>query len=639
MKRRSLAIVVMALAALFLSFGIVRATALSGSSVTGVGLDVAIGGVGLENIGSGTRTLNINIPGTVQSATLYWAGRDFDCPQDVAGDCILSGRDQELVFDGVSISGIVTGTEINLIGPPFDGTRKTQNIGYKSDVTSIVQAKGSGAQSFTIKDGNLASNLDVLDGAGLYVLYTDAGDSGSYQVITAEGLDFAFAPAEPGPAKIADPVTFAYDATSSARTAQLVVFAGDAESFRPDRIDISDNPSISNALNQDEGPSWDTDVFDITIPGGATSTSVTLVSPADQTNPDSLLWQLAALRLPVEAAAPAIDIEKATNGEDADSPTGPFIPVGGAVNWTYVVTNTGNVPLSNVAVTDDQGVVVTCPKDTLAVGESMTCTASGIAVAGQYANVGTTTGTDDSGTTVTDSDPSHYFGAAPAIDIEKDTNGHDADTPTGPFIPVGDPVFWTYEVTNTGNVPLNNVTVTDDQGVAVSCPKDTLAVGESMTCTASGVAVAGQYANLGTTTGTDDSGTTVTDSDPSHYFGSEPPPAGGEGCTPGYWKQKQHFDSWVGYSPTDKFDAVFGVTSSFGSNFTLLKALGQGGGGEKALGRHAVAALLNSSSSGVDFAFTTAQVIALVQEAYATGDFEGAKNKLEAENEQGCPLD
>ncbi len=37
------------------------------------------------------------------------------------------------------------------------------------------------------------------------------------------------------------------------------------------------------------------------------------------------------------------------------------------------------------------------------------------------------------------------------------------------------------------------------------------------------------------------------------------PPPGGEGCTPGYWKQTQHFDSWVGFQPSQFFDAVFGV--------------------------------------------------------------------------------
>jgi hypothetical protein len=115
------------------------------------------------------------------------------------------------------------------------------------------------------------------------------------------------------------------------------------------------------------------------------------------------------------------------------------------------------------------------------------------------------------------------------------------------------------------------------------------------------------------------------------------PPGGGQGCTPGYWKQPHHFDSWVNYSPTDDYAAVFGVDASFEKD--LVGALSQGGGGEKALGRHAVAALLNAQSPGVSFYYSTADVIALVQGAYASGDFEGAKNLLAAQNEMGCPLD
>src|SRR5215210_35264 len=34
-------------------------------------------------------------------------------------------------------------------------------------------------------------------------------------------------------------------------------------------------------------------------------------------------------------------------------------------------------------------------------------------------------------------------------------------------------------------------------------------------------------------------------------------PDGNEGCTPGYWKQPQHFDSWVVYSPNQLFSSVF----------------------------------------------------------------------------------
>ena len=114
------------------------------------------------------------------------------------------------------------------------------------------------------------------------------------------------------------------------------------------------------------------------------------------------------------------------------------------------------------------------------------------------------------------------------------------------------------------------------------------------------------------------------------------PPMGGYGCTPGYWKQDQHLDSWVGYAPGDDYETVFGIDASFSK--TLLMTLGQGGGGEKALGRHAVAALLNAANPDVSFAYTEAEVIAAVQGADATGDFNGVKNQLEYQNELGCPL-
>lgn len=109
----------------------------------------------------------------------------------------------------------------------------------------------------------------------------------------------------------------------------------------------------------------------------------------------------------------------------------------------------------------------------------------------------------------------------PAIDIEKSTNGHDADLPPGPTLTVGDNVQWSYVVTNTGSAPLTDVTVSDDQAVTVTCPKTTLAVGEFITCSGNGTASLGQYANLGTVTATGPGAVQVQDVDPSHYFGDE----------------------------------------------------------------------------------------------------------------------
>jgi len=208
---------------------------------------------------------------------------------------------------------------------------------------------------------------------------------------------------------------------------------------------------------------------------------------------------------------PSIDIEKSTNGEDADTPTGPDVPVGDPVLWEYVVTNDGAEDLTDVVVVDDQGVTVSCPQDTLVVGESMTCTASGTAVLGQYANIGTVTALSPSEEPVTDSDPSHYRGVAdlvealPAIDIVKDP-----DTQT---VVSGEDATFTITVTNPGPVDLVNVEVTDP--LAPDCDNviGDLAIDASVTYTCTVTGVTAGFTNVATVTGDDGAGNSVSDED------------------------------------------------------------------------------------------------------------------------------
>ena len=161
-------------------------------------------------------------------------------------------------------------------------------------------------------------------------------------------------------------------------------------------------------------------------------------------------------------AAPAMTIVKKTNGTDNQCPV---VPVGSTVTWTYKVTNTGNVTLTNIVVTDNNGTPGNTADDfivgtiaSLAPGASATLTATGTATAGPYNNIATA---DAAYATSTITIPLHvtepdcYFGAAPGINIVKKTNGTDNDSPTGPIVPVGSTVTWTYFVTNTGNVPLS----------------------------------------------------------------------------------------------------------------------------------------------------------------------------------------
>ena len=120
------------------------------------------------------------------------------------------------------------------------------------------------------------------------------------------------------------------------------------------------------------------------------------------------------------------------------------------------------------------------------------------------------------------------------------------------------------------------------------------------------------------------------------FFNEGTPLGGSRGCTPGYWKQSQHFDSWPAqYTPGQAFSSVF--SNAFPGK-SLLYVLGQGGGDINALGRHAVAALLNSANGDVDFGMTPATVISMFNAAAAGGDIEGTKNILAQMNERSCPL-
>ncbi len=68
-----------------------------------------------------------------------------------------------------------------------------------------------------------------------------------------------------------------------------------------------------------------------------------------------------------------------------------------------------------------------------------------------------------------------HTAAMPKISLEKMTNGADADDPFGPDLPqiaVGESVTWTYEVNNTGNVPLANVSIHDDHGTPMDPADD-----------------------------------------------------------------------------------------------------------------------------------------------------------------------
>ncbi|RSD35049.1 NosD domain-containing protein [Methanohalophilus sp. WG1-DM] len=121
--------------------------------------------------------------------------------------------------------------------------------------------------------------------------------------------------------------------------------------------------------------------------------------------------------LPLTISA-AIDIEKHTNGEDADERYGPYIRWNYEVRWDFYISNTGNVNLTNVVVEDNKcGVMGTIP--ILMPGESVQFTETTSALLGLQKTKATATGTPTVGPDVMDYDRSYYFGhdSQPAFDI------------------------------------------------------------------------------------------------------------------------------------------------------------------------------------------------------------------------------
>ncbi|RDZ26335.1 hypothetical protein DX914_15120, partial [Lysobacter silvisoli] len=229
-----------------------------------------------------------------------------------------------------------------------------------------------------------------------------------------------------------------------------------------------------------------------TPPGGGTTTS-----PPDTTT------------TPI-VPAPALTVDKT-----AGTPSGNT--AGSTIAYTFLVTNTGNVTVTGIAVNDAQlDAAAVCPATTLAPGASTTCTGTHTITqaeidAGTVNNSATVTGTPPGGGTTTSPPDTTTtpITPAPALTVDKT-----AGTPSGNA--AGSTIAYTFLVTNTGNVTIDGIAVNDAQlDAAATCPATTLAPGASTTCTGTHTVTqaevdAGTSNNSATASGTDPTGGTTT---------------------------------------------------------------------------------------------------------------------------------
>jgi hypothetical protein len=184
-----------------------------------------------------------------------------------------------------------------------------------------------------------------------------------------------------------------------------------------------------------------------------------------------------------------------------------YTTAGQVISYTYNVVNIGNVTLHGITVTDNRLGAISCPPDTLAPGALATCTATHTTTpadvgAGVIDNTADVAGLSPTEQRVTASDTVQVHGPQPerAIVVTKTANA-------ASFALAGVPITYFYEVANDGDVPLHGITVTDDKiPAAPTCPDTALAVGQSMTCTATYTVTpadvtAQRITNTGTATG------------------------------------------------------------------------------------------------------------------------------------------
>ncbi|MDX8535170.1 hypothetical protein RFM41_29675 [Mesorhizobium sp. VK25A] len=431
-------------------------------------------------------------------------------------------------------------------------------FGVLLDATTIGSGTGNydsflRLQATGIEEGfNTDQNGNVLDDKSSFTHSLQYGNIQSINVDGTDYVEFRLDLNESNNATNADITLTGLKIYISSADATLADYNDGFAGFTT-VFDLSD-PQLLIDSNHGSG----TDDYRVLIPvslfesKGVTADSyVTLFSSFSGANGGFEEWRTITTSSGVEDQ-PAIAIDKVTVDGSA-SGDGLTVLVNDAISWQYTVTNTGNVALSNVVVTDDKGVAVSAVlgvdashnigdvnnNGLLDVGEVWKFTGSGQAIKGDYSNIGSVSASAN-GTTVTDSDGSSYFGADPEIAINKVTvdDGIKGD---GLNILSGEAISWEYTVTNAGNVALSGVTVTDSDSsvtpVAVFGADNVhnigdtnndgqLDVGETWIYTASGVAGKDSYSNIGSASGsfTDDASHTRTDTetDASSYFGADP---------------------------------------------------------------------------------------------------------------------
>ena len=271
----------------------------------------------------------------------------------------------------------------------------------------------------------------------------------------------------------------------------------------------------------------------------------------------------ASTSIVVTTTSPSPSMSLTKEGTYVDSNGDGKTNVGDTVFYNFVVTNTGNVALSNIIVTDINATVTGGPIDILAVGASNASTFTAIHSitqadidTGQVDNLASASGNASASVTITatSTDPTPCVTCVPidpncsactivllnrASSISLIAKAEFNDSNGDGIAQAGEIIHYSYIITNTGNVTLSDITVTDQlPGLVITGEPITLAPGESDTITFIGTYVLtlqdllnGKVINQSIVSAKDQQGNIISDlSDDDDGLGNDPTVIEINGC-------------------------------------------------------------------------------------------------------------
>ncbi|MDB4175592.1 hypothetical protein N9766_04460, partial [Flavobacteriaceae bacterium] len=389
------------------------------------------------------------------------------------------------------------------------------------EVVNSASVTGTAPTAVVVSDisGDTITNdtptvTDVCQAASVALVKVGTYDDGDCTAAVGDVITYAFSVSNTGNVTltnvvVADPL--------------VTMLGGPIASLAPGAIDTASYTASYTITQQD----IDAGVFSNqatatgTAPSGTSVTDLSGTSIDNDTPTDTPICQDASIAL-----------VKTSSYDDGDCTS----EVGNFITYTFSVTNTGNVTLTNVIVEDPlvtiSGVAIASLApgaiDTTTYTASYTITQQDID-AGVFSNQATATGTTPSGSDITDLSGTSLDNdtptntpicQSPAITLVKQANVTLDPTDNCYNASVGGLIDYTFTVTNQGNVPLSTLVLTDalvstayvsgDDGDGVLQVSETWIYSGSYVVTQSDIDT-GMVTNTATVSGTSPIAVTVTD--------------------------------------------------------------------------------------------------------------------------------